>query len=298
MRLLVTGMSGFLGHALQCQLERAGQRSVADVTAAWHERRPSAFHGRLVRVDLADKRALSDALTLLPPQAVIHMAAISQPNLCETDGGRAAAINVDATAAIARWCARHRQPLVFTSSDLVFDGTRPPYRETDPPSPLNAYAGQKVAAEAAILSRHPKAVICRMPLMFGYGGAESRSFAHEMVLAIASQKPIRLFTDEYRTPVSTTCAAKGLLAALHWPGGIYHLGGPERISRFEFGRRIAERLKLGEAHLQPLSQAELPMAARRPADVSLDSRKALGMGFAPDGVDAAIDKMLLAYGLV
>ncbi|MEJ2642178.1 MAG: SDR family oxidoreductase, partial [Desulfosarcinaceae bacterium] len=265
-------MSGFLGYALQCQLERADLQAVSEVTAVWHERRPPGFRGRLLRVDLSDKRALSDALTGLQPQAVIHMAAISQPNLCEADGERAAAVNVDAAAAIARWCARHQQPLVFTSSDLVFDGTRPPYRETDPPSPLNAYASQKVNAETAIQGHHPGAVICRMPLMFGFGGAVSRGFAHEMVLAIATQKPIRLFTDEYRTPLSTTCAAKGLLAALRWPGGIYHLGGPERISRFEFGRRIAERLNLGDAHLQPLSQAELPMAARRPVDVSRDNR--------------------------
>jgi dTDP-4-dehydrorhamnose reductase len=187
---------------------------------------------------------------------------------------------------------------VFTSSDLVFNGKRPPYKETDRLGPLNAYARQKVAAEAAIHKRHPGAVICRLPLMFGYGGPAARGFAHDMVMAIAARKPIRLFTDEYRTPVSTACAAKGLMAALRWPGGVYHLGGPERISRFELGRRIAAHLNLGETHIQPLSQAALPMAAKRPADVSLDSRKALSLGYAPKRVDAAIGRMLAAYGLV
>jgi dTDP-4-dehydrorhamnose reductase len=268
------------------------------VTAIWHERRPSDFHGRLVRVDLADGQALLDTLTLVRPQAVIHMAAISQPNLCERDGGGTAAINVDATATIARWCAHYQCPLVFTSTDLVFDGTRPPYKETDPPRPLNAYARQKVAAEAALRKHHPGAVICRLPLMFGFGGAAAQGFAHEMVIAIATRKPIQLFTDEYRTPVSTACAAKALLTTLKWPGGIYHLGGPERISRFDFGRRIAARLNLGEDHLQPLVQAQLPMAARRPADVSLDSRKARSLGFRPESLDGAIDRMLNAYGLM
>lgn len=298
MRLLVTGMGGFLGYALRCLIDCTAELVDDEVIALWHQRQPSGYQGRLVQVDLFDGQALQDTLTLVQPQAVIHLAAVSQPNRCETDGMRTTAVNVQATATIARWCARHQCPLVFTSSDLVFDGTRPPYKETDPPSPLNAYARQKVAAEAAIQKHHPGAVICRLPLMFGYGGPAARSFAHDMVMAIATQKPIRLFTDEYRTPVSTACAAKGLLAALRWPGGVYHLGGPERISRFDLGRRIAAHLNLGEAHLQPLSQAELPMAARRPADVSLDSRKALSLGFAPESVDAAIGKMLAAYGLV
>jgi dTDP-4-dehydrorhamnose reductase len=298
MRLLLTGMSGFLGHALQGRLACAEDRATIEVIALWHERRPSGYHGPLVRVDLSDGRALRDALTMVRPQAVIHMAAVSQPNLCETDGGRTAEVNVDATATIARWCARHQRVMVFTSSDLVFDGTRPPYQETDLPTPLNAYARQKVAAESLIQTHHPGAVICRMPLMFGFGGPDARGFAHDMVTAIATQRPIRLFTDEYRTPVSTACAAKGLLAALRWPGGIYHLGGPERISRFEFGRRIAAHLNLGDAHLLPLSQAELPMAARRPADVSLESRKAFALGFAPEDVDTAIVRMLAAYGFV
>jgi dTDP-4-dehydrorhamnose reductase len=298
MRLLVTGMSGFLGFAMQNQLERADELAALEVTAIWHERRPSGFHGRLVRVDLADGQALVDALNRVRPEAVIHMAAISQPNRCEKDGGRTAAVNVDAAAVIARWCARYQCPLVFTSTDLVFDGSRPPYLETDSPSPLNAYARQKVAAEAVIQKHHGGAVICRMPLMFGYGGPAAQGFAHDMVMAIASQKPIQLFTDEFRTPVSTVCAAKALQAALRWPSGIYHLGGLERISRFAFGQRIAAHLALGEAHLLPLSQAELPMAAQRPADVSLDSRKARSLGFAPAHLDAAIGRMLVAYGLL
>jgi dTDP-4-dehydrorhamnose reductase len=298
MKLLVTGMSGFLGYALRCLIEGTAQHKDIEAIALWHYRRPAGYQGRLVQADLSDGQALRDTLNLMQPEAVIHLAAVSQPNRCETDGVRTAAVNVQATATIARWCARKRCPLVFTSSDLVFNGKRPPYKETDRLGPLNAYARQKVAAEAAIQKHHPAAVICRLPLMFGYGGPAARGFAHDMVMAIAARKPIRLFTDEYRTPVSTGCAAKGLLAALHWPGGVYHLGGPERISRFDLGRRIAAHLNLGETHIQPLSQAELPMAARRPADVSLDSRKALFLGFAPQRVDAAIGRMLAAYGLV
>jgi dTDP-4-dehydrorhamnose reductase len=292
MRLLVTGLSGYLGYALGKILANA-----YEVVATFHEKRPEAFGGRLVRVDLADQEAVAGALSVANPQAVIHMAAISQPNLCETDLKRTAAVNVDASASIARWCASHHCSLVFTSTDLIFDGTAAPYGETDAPNPLNAYARQKVAAEGAILARHPRAVICRMPLMFGYGGPDGKKFTHEMVNTIALRRPVRLFTDEFRTPLSTVCAATALLRALDWPGGIYHLGGPERVSRFELGRRIAAHLGVGTAHLQPLTQDAMPMVAPRAADVSLGNRKARAVGFAPAGLDEAIGRMLMAYGL-
>lgn len=300
MRLLVTGMGGFLGYALAGALSSPRTtrgETIFEVTAACHERRPMNFNGRRVQVNLAHQGAVQGLLEAVQPEAVVHMAAISQPNLCERDAPGTAAVNVQATADIARWCARNRLPLVFTSSDLVFDGTAPPYTEADAPRPLSAYAHQKVAAEAAIVTPYPKAVICRMPLMFGYGGPDGQGFAHAMVTAIAHGQPVRLFTDEFRTPLSTACAAKALLAALDWPGGIYHLGGAERVSRFELGRRIAAHLGVGETHLLPLTQDALPMDAPRPADVSLDNRKALAAGFAPAGLDDAIGSMLTAFGL-
>jgi dTDP-4-dehydrorhamnose reductase len=299
MRLLVTGMSGFLGYALARRLRRltevaAGQ--VFEVTATCHQQVLAGFGGAQVSLDLADQFTLRQILDETRPQAVIHMAAISQPNLCETAAERTMAVNVEATATFGHWCANHHCPLVFTSTDLVFDGTRPPYGEEAPTNPLNAYGRQKVAAETVLLEHYPQAVVCRMPLMFGYGGPLGKSFGHTMVTAIAQGEPVRLFTDEFRTPLSTHCAAKALLAALDWPGGIYHLGGAERISRFGLGRRIAHHLGVGEAHLQPIIQAELPMSAPRPADVSLYNRQARGLGFLPEGLDRAIERMLAAFG--
>jgi dTDP-4-dehydrorhamnose reductase len=299
MRLLVTGMSGFLGYALARRLRRLPEGAAGkgyEVTATQHEQVLAGIRGTQVSLDLADQFALRQILKEIRPQAVIHMAAISQPNLCESAAERTVAVNVEATATIAHWCASHHCPLVFTSTDLVFDGTRPPYGEEAPTNPQNAYGRQKVAAETALLERYPQAVVCRMPLMFGYGGCLGKSFSHTMVTAIAQGESIRLFTDEFRTPLSTHCAAKVLLAALDWPGGIYHLGGAERISRFGLGQRIARHLGVGEAHLQPLIQAELPMSAPRPADVSLANRQARGLGFLPEGLDRAIERMLAAFG--
>ncbi|HEY9600584.1 MAG TPA: sugar nucleotide-binding protein, partial [Allocoleopsis sp.] len=92
---------------------------------------------------------------------------------------------------------------------------------------------------------------------------------------------LRLFTDEFRTPVSGTTAAKGLLLALEKAEGLLHLGGKERVSRYEFGRLMVEVLELPQDGLKACRQQDVPMAAPRPADVSLDSSKAFALGYAP-----------------
>jgi dTDP-4-dehydrorhamnose reductase len=94
-------------------------------------------------------------------------------------------------------------------------------------------------------------------------------------------KELSLFTDEFRTPVSGTTAAKGLLLALEKVNGRIHLGGKERVSRYEFGRLLVEVLELPSEGLKSCQQADVKMAAPRPQDVSLDSSKAVEIGYAP-----------------
>ena len=134
-------------------------------------------------------------------------------------------------------------PYVFTSTDLVFDGLNPPYKETDPVSPVNLYGEQKVMAERGILVRYPVAAICRMPLMFGVATPPATSFMQPFMQTLREGKELSLFTDEFRTPVSGKTAAQGLLLALAI-SGIIHLGGKERVSRYDFGRLLIEVLQL------------------------------------------------------
>jgi dTDP-4-dehydrorhamnose reductase len=170
---------------------------------------------------------------------------------------------------------------VFTSSDLVFDGKAAPYGEKDPPSPLGVYGEQKVAAETGMKDRYPGVTVCRMPLMYGYGGPVATSFVQPWIRALKAGEPVRAFVDEYRTPVSGRQAAKGVMTALEKRPDILHLGGPERLSRFDFGRLLVEILHLPPDRLIPVRQSDLSMPAPRPADVSLKSTRAGRLGFAP-----------------
>jgi dTDP-4-dehydrorhamnose reductase len=112
-----------------------------------------------------------------------------------------------------------------------------------------------------------------------------------MIRTMKSGADLNLFTDEFRTPLSGGDAAEGLMLALDRLPDVIHLGGPLRISRFEFGKLLAEVINLPDINLKPCRQADLKMAAPRPADVSLDSTLANSMGFKPDNLPEALKKM-------
>ena len=273
-RLWITGASGLLGSNLFSSC--AGW----EVLGLHYQHAAPQSRGPSVSIDLTNYISVKTLLHDSPPDAVIHCAAISDPGACEREPRTTRRINVEAVLNLAGLCADRAVPFVFTSSDLVFDGTRAPYRETDPVSPISFYAEQKVEAEIGTLEKHPAAAVCRMPLLFGFRGDEPAG----ALRGLAGTQPtaeLRLFADEYRTPVSASVGAGGLLIALRTHHGILHLGGGERISRYEFGRLCADVFTTDSARLVPCRQSDVNLSPRRPPDVSLDITKARQLGYSP-----------------
>ncbi|MCL1473032.1 SDR family oxidoreductase [Argonema antarcticum] len=285
-KLLVTGSSGFLGWNL-CQL--AIQQW--EVYGTYFSKAVDIPGVNLAKVDLRDFQEIDRLFKEIQPTAVIHTAAQSNPNFCQTHPEESYLINVTASLNIAKLCADYSIPCVFTSTDLVFNGLKPPYRETDSVCPINYYGEQKVIAEQGMLERYPKTAICRMPLMFGIAPPGATSFIQPFIKILKERKELSLFTDEFRTPVSGQTAASGLLLALEKVEGIIHLGGKERVSRYEFGRLMAEVLELPQEKLKGCLQKDVPMAAPRPSDVSLDSSKAFALGYQPLSLREELKKL-------
>jgi dTDP-4-dehydrorhamnose reductase len=275
-KILLTGASGFLGWNA-CNLWKNDWKifglvfsHVVDIPGV-----------NVMRVDLTCYEDLKRVFLEVRPDLVMHLAAASVPNYCQVHRAESEKINVDASVNIAGLCADHSIPCVFTSSDLVFDGENPPYREEDPVCPVNAYGEQKAMAERRMREIYPQATICRMPLMFGCPGPASESFIQPMVRAMVEGHELKLFTDERRSPLSAEDAVQGLLLAVEKVEGVIHLGGAESISRFDFGRLLADALGMQGAKLAPCLQRDVKMTAPRPRDVSLDSTKAFSLGFKP-----------------
>lgn len=276
-KLLITGASGFLGWNL-CQIAKQEWQVFGVVC----KNTIVGIKGiTQVAADLRSYESIKNLFREIKPDAVIHAAALSQPNYCQNNPQESWEINVKAAVNIAGICADNSIACVFTSTDLVFNGLNAPYREDDEVCPISVYGEQKVMAEKGMRARYPLTAICRMPLMFGYGGM-AKSFIQPMLQSLREGKEIALFIDEFRTPVSGETAARGLLLALEKQvSGVLHLGGKERVSRYEFMRMLVEVLGLNQAKLKTCRQKDVKMAAPRAPDVSLDSSKAFALGYQP-----------------
>jgi dTDP-4-dehydrorhamnose reductase len=292
-RLLVTGASGLLGWSV-CAAARQ-QWLVVGVVNGHAVALPGVSQ---LLYDLTRLDALPGLFRRVAPDAVIHCAAAAQPDYCQEHPDETRPINVEAPARIADLCALTAIPYAFVSTDLVFDGTRPPYKEEDPVSPIGVYGKQKADAERAVRARHPNALLCRLSPMFGDPGPASASFIQPWIAALRSGQELTLFVDEFRTPVSVRAAAAGLLVALGADDRVLHLGGRERISRYDLGLLLAELLGADAGLIRGGRQRDRVVGAPRPPDVSLDSSRAHALGFDPPPLREELRALLRDLGLV
>ncbi|MCR9248127.1 MAG: SDR family oxidoreductase [bacterium] len=251
LRILVTGTTGFLGPHVVRILQARG-----------HEVVTAARSGGDAAVDLAQRGSVAAVAEALSPEYVVNLAAMSRMGDCEADPERAHAVNAQLPSELAE---RFGDRLLHCSTDLVFDGRAAPYDERSQTAPLSAYGLSKVAGEDCVM-RHGGRVV-RLPLLFGPD--PSGRGASEMIRgAFAAGRTLALYTNEYRSPLHVTDAARGLaeLVPLRAAPQLLHLKGPERCSRWDFGRRFCALHELDGDALVPTECQD----STRPRDVTLD----------------------------
>jgi len=221
----ITGAGGLIGNYLVETAPRfAASRRVRGLTRA--------------ELDLENFDAVREAFKKDSPGMVIHCAALANTPACEKNPVLARKLNVDVTSVLAELAKDI--PLIFFSTDLVFDGLVGNYDETAAVNPLSAYAKTKVEAERIVLA-NPKHTVVRTSLNFGKSPTGNRAFNEQMRSAVERGETLQLFTDEYRCPIPAKITARAVweLAGQDKPG-LYHLAGSERLSRWEIGRLLAE----------------------------------------------------------
>jgi dTDP-4-dehydrorhamnose reductase len=251
--ILLSGAGGYVGG----RVVEAG-RGQREIHALWRRREPPAGVASAHALDLADAAALEAVTRAVRPEVVLHaaydMAAGREPNLLWSRNLLATARAVGAR-------------FVLISTDLVFDGRRGWYREDEPPNPSLAYGAWKAELEGEVLAAG--GVVARTSLVWGLEPL-SDSTAQLVVDPLREGRAPRLFEDEWRTPTEVHDLAPALLRACELVGPlVVHLTGPERLSRLDFGRKIAAHFGFDPALLPPFSRAQV--APDRPADTSLAS---------------------------
>lgn len=286
-KIIVTGISGFLG------------QHFADAPAAgWeihgiHHQQPfREGSDHFWEIDLTDIEYTKTFFDQIKPKAIIHLAAISKPSECEADPDYSYKVNVVIPALLAQYAYAKRIHFYYISTDMVFDGTKGPYDYQGNPAPVNLYGKQKYEAERRIMDIHSAATIIRLPLLYGYT-PKKQNFLTEWVDKLQQGEEFIAFTDEYRSPVYVKDAVEGILFLVKKRHqGIWHLGGPDRLSRYEMAIQIAEAIGADTDLVigKKLSEIELPYP--RPADVSLICRKTEAAGLHPrtfaEGLKAAL----------
>ena len=222
------------------------------------------------QLDLLDSDAVRREFQKDQPQLVIHCAAVSTIAATQSNPDLARRVNVDATVHLAGLAVDI--PFVFFSTDLVFDGRKGNYDETDAVNPLHIYGETKAAAEQIILknSRH---TVVRTSLNGGTSRAGNRGFNEDLRLAWQAGRSMTLFTDEFRCPIFAGETARAVWELVNQKRtGLFHVAGAEKLSRWQIGQLIAVRWPQLNPKITPSSTAHFP-GPPRALDTSLNITK-------------------------
>ena len=254
----ITGANGLIGNYLV--------RTAPQFAPHWRVRAMTRD-----QLDLLDFAAVRREFARDKPQLVIHCAAISILAEAQANPALARRVNVDVTKLLTELAAEVR--LVFFSTDLVFDGRRGNYVETDAANPIHIYGETKLAAEQIVL-KNPRHLVVRTSLNAGVSRTGNRGFNEQMRLALESGQGMTLFTDEFRCPIFAGETARAVWELVNQRRtGLFHVAGAEKLSRWQIGQLIAARWPQLKPKITPGSAKNFPGPPRAP-DTSLNIAKA------------------------
>ena len=261
--ILVTGGSGQLARCLEAQGAGMGLQRI----------------GRPV-LDFDDLDAIPATLEALAPRMIINAAAYTAVDRAETEPAAADRANHLGPKLLADYAAAHGIALIHVSTDYVFDGSKgAPYLETDTPNPTGVYGATKLAGERAVLEANPRTVVLRTSWVYA---AEGKNFVLTMLNAAKRMPKLRVVADQVGNPTNADDLAQAILAIAArielagWSDnlkGVYHATGAGTTSWYDFAQaifRYAAPYDHPVPEIEPITTADWPTPARRPADSRLD----------------------------
>ena len=282
MKILITGANGLLGYKLVQLLSKqsdvqtiaTGRRMISDLPA----------NVSFSELDITDSIQTEKIISQLKPEVVIHTAAMTQVDQCETDRDLCWKANVTGVENLIAACAKNKTHLVHVSTDFIFDGTHGPLDENAVPNPVNYYGESKLAAEKVIQQSSISWTILRTVLVFGVTPDMSRN---NIVLwvkkSLEDGKTINVVNDQWRTPTLAEDLAMGCyLAAKKKASGIYNISGEEMMTPYDIAMQTADFFKLNKSLIHATDSSKFKQPAVRPLKTGFIITKAKNeLGYQP-----------------
>ncbi|MBL8103621.1 MAG: SDR family oxidoreductase [Anaerolineales bacterium] len=267
-RILVAGVSGLLG--LNFAQEMMNEHESIGVDRGKLTQAPF----KVLKHDLLEKGAVESILDQTRPDWVVNCAALADIDICENDHDLAKKLNTDLPRRLARACKARNIPFVHISTDAVFDGEKDGfYAEEDKPNPQSVYAKTKLEGEWAVLTEDANALVARVNF-YGWSLGGRRSLAEFFHHNLTNNKSMSGFTDVIFCPMLANDTARTLVNMLQRGlSGLYHLVGPQAMSKYQFGVEIARKFILPESEISPKSILSSGLTARRSHNLWLSTHK-------------------------
>ena len=268
MKLLLTGVSGLLG--INFAQEMMNEFEIIGVDRGKLVSAPF----KILKHDLLEAGIVDTILDKVRPDWVVNCAALADLDLCENDPELAKLLNTNLPRQIARACKEREITLAHISTDAVFDGQKDGfYGEDDSPSPIGVYARTKLDGEWAVLTENPKAIVARVNF-YGWSLSGRRSLAEFFYNNLSHSKSMSGFTDVIFCPMLVNDTARTIVKMLdRGLKGLYHLVGPQAMSKYQFGVEIARRFNMSESDITPKSVNFAGLIAKRSNNLWLSTRK-------------------------
>ena len=231
-------------------------------------------------LELTNRRAVEMCIENLQPDVIIHTAAISKPDECENNKKLCTEVNVYATKHLLEASSAH---FIYLSTDFVF-GENGPHSEADAPAPLNFYGESKMQSEQLVQHSKYAATIVRPVFIYGQSLPGMRpTFLHWVKNNLEQNKPIKVVSDQWRTPTYVQDICQGIEAIISKTAtGIFHLAGKEILSPYDMALHTANILNLDASLIEKVTADTFPEPVKRAKRSGLKIEKAKAeLGYNP-----------------
>lgn len=292
MKVLITGANGFLGQHLSLYMHKE-QYDVSAISRG--EKRIPLPELPFYSVDLTDKMQVFAIINKIKPETIIHTAAISKPDECYSDREACLLNNVTATQNLVDAAKNVSARFIHFSTDFIF-GEGGPHAENTPPNPLNFYGESKLMAERIVQNSGLEKNIVRPVFIYGAHWEGMRpSFIQWVKQNLEANRPIKVVTDQKRTPTYVGDICKGIDLLLHSRSAeTFHFAGSDIISPFEMALTVAKVLDLPKDLILPVTADTFPEIVKRAKDSGLTIENAKNiLGYRPLSFEEGVSMSFL-----